>query len=128
MGTMYYHRYYKATDADGEIQKKRKNDPSSLVSTIQDIRKGGIAVFGIEIGEQAKPISPYPGGDRKWAMVMGNEDVGLSSQVADACDQIVFIPQGSGDSLNVGHAAAIAMFELGRAGPKVEHDGLAACT
>ena len=48
--------------------------------------------------------------------------------IAKTCDKIVFVPQAHGDSLNVGHAAAITMFELGREGPKVEHDGRAACT
>lgn len=128
MGTMYYHRYYKATGVEHDNEKKTREDPSGLVSTIQQLQKEGIRVYGIEIGDNARPISPHVGEDKRWAMAMGNEDVGLSSQVTAACDEIVFIPQVHGDSLNVGHAAAIAMFELGRTGPKVEHDGLAACT
>ena len=59
---------------------------------------------------------------------LGNEDIGLSVDVRAACDDIVFIPQAHGDSLNVGHAAAIAMFELGRSSRTPEHDGLAECT
>lgn len=121
MGTMYYHRYYKAASLE-------TNESESLAQTIQEIQRAtGIRVYGIEIGDEAKPIAPH-GSDRNWAAVMGNEDVGLSTRVASACDQIVFIPQVHGDSLNVGHAAAIAMFELGRDCPPKEHDGLAACT
>jgi TrmH family RNA methyltransferase len=112
MGTIYYHRFYKA---------------NNLCDTIRSIQKGGIAVYGVEIGDSAKPVRPH-GKDRQWAAVMGNEDLGLTKAVGDACDHIVFIPQAHGDSLNVGHAAAITLFELGRDGPIPQHDGRAACT
>jgi tRNA G18 (ribose-2'-O)-methylase SpoU/glycosyltransferase involved in cell wall biosynthesis len=115
MGTMYYHRYYKSPS-------------SSLRTTIQRIREGGITVYGIEIGGTAVPVGPHRGTNpRGWAAILGNEDVGLSDEVADVCDSMVFVPQARGDSLNVGHAAAIAMFELGRGGAAVDHDGSAAC-
>jgi tRNA G18 (ribose-2'-O)-methylase SpoU/glycosyltransferase involved in cell wall biosynthesis len=113
MGTIYYHRFYKA---------------SNLAKTIRDIQKsGGIQVYGIEIGPTAKPIHPH-GRNNKWAFCMGNEDTGLNQEVANACDKISFIPQAHGDSLNVGHAAAITMFELGRECPVPRHDGRAACS
>jgi tRNA G18 (ribose-2'-O)-methylase SpoU/glycosyltransferase involved in cell wall biosynthesis len=127
MGTMYYQRYYQVTKYSSGSNRKGDGDAEALVDTIQTIRNGGIRVYGIEIGENAKPIAPH-GSDLNWAALMGNEDLGLSKQVAAACDQVVFIPQATGDSMNVGHAAAIAMFELGREGPKFQHDGLAACT
>lgn len=113
MGTMYYHRFFQS---------------NALDQTIQTIRSGGdICVYGVEIGQDAKPVQPHGTGDRKWAAVMGNEDLGLTQEVRAACDQIVFVPQAHGDSLNVGHAAAITMFELGRGGNTVQHDGRAAC-
>jgi tRNA G18 (ribose-2'-O)-methylase SpoU/glycosyltransferase involved in cell wall biosynthesis len=111
MGTIYYHRFFKAT---------------SLRDTIRAIQKGGITVYGVEIGDLAKPVRPH-GINRKWAAVMGNEDLGLTKAVAAACDYIIFVPQAHGDSLNVGHAAAITLFELGRDGPLPEHDGQGAC-
>ncbi|KAG7338664.1 group 1 glycosyl transferase [Nitzschia inconspicua] len=126
MGTMYYHRYFQAVESS-TCNTKGSSEGETLVDTIQRIRSSGIRVYGIEIGDNAKPIAPH-GRALNWAAVMGNEDLGLSHTVAVSCDQIVYIPQAAGDSLNVGHAAAIAMFELGREGPKVEHDGLAACT
>ena len=112
MGTMYYHRFFLA---------------ESLASTIQKLQAGGIHVYGVEIGERANPVTPH-GPNRNWAAAMGNEDAGLSEQVASACDRIVFVPQAHGDSLNVAHAAAITMFELGRECPIPQHDGRAACT
>lgn len=113
MGTMYYHQFYKSPD---------------LTRTIQEIQQSGsIRVYGVEIGPTAKPVHPH-GLNRNWAFCMGNEDTGLNQEVANTCDEVLFIPQAHGDSLNVGHAAAITMFELGRECPTPKHDGLAACT
>lgn len=121
MGTMYYHRYHKVDDHHDK--KKCK----SLLAAIDTIGAAGIRVYGIEIGENCKVVTPHKE-NREWAVVLGNEDAGLSSEVVAACDQILFIPQVHGDSLNVGHAAAIALYELGREGPVPQHDGLASCT
>eukprot|EP00980_Cylindrotheca_fusiformis_P029975 scaffold24130_cov142-Cylindrotheca_fusiformis.AAC.5 len=112
MGTMYHQKFYKSSD---------------LVSTIQQIQLGSVQVYGVEIGPTSIPVHPH-GSDRRWAAVLGNEDAGLNQDIAAACDKIVFVPQAHGDSLNVGHAAAITMFELGRNCPAPEHDGRAACT
>jgi len=111
MGTIYYHRFYRASD---------------LGKTIKAIQADGITVYGVEIGETARPVGPH-GIDPNWAAVMGNEDLGLTQAAGKACDHIVFVPQAHGDSLNVGHAAAITLFELGREGPLPQHDGKAAC-
>jgi tRNA G18 (ribose-2'-O)-methylase SpoU len=126
MGTMYFQRYFLAAVASSGNKKDHQDDINALVTTIHTLRDRGIRVYGIEIGDDAQPIAPH-GRDRNWAAVMGNEDVGLSRNVATACDHVMYIPQAHGDSLNVGHAAAIAMFELGRQSPKLEHDSLATC-
>jgi tRNA G18 (ribose-2'-O)-methylase SpoU len=115
MGTIYFHRFYKA-DAS-----------CSLDSILALIRENGICIYGIEIGQDAVPIEPH-GHDRKWAAILGNEDDGLTPEIRKACDKVVFVPQAHGDSINVGHAAAISMFELGRLAPLPNHDGRATCT
>lgn len=49
------------------------------------------------------------------ALVLGAEDRGLSKPVRDRCDALVSIPRaGRIDSLNVGVAGAVAMFEVAR--------------
>ncbi|MFH2114874.1 MAG: RNA methyltransferase [Spirochaetota bacterium] len=53
--------------------------------------------------------------DRPVALVMGNEGWGLPEDVLAACDGAVMLPMDSGvDSLNVGAAGAILMWELFR--------------
>jgi tRNA G18 (ribose-2'-O)-methylase SpoU len=53
--------------------------------------------------------------DRPVALVMGNEGWGLPAEVLAACDGTVMLPMDAGvDSLNVGAAGAILMWELFR--------------
>ena len=112
MGTVYYQRIHRT---------------ENLETTIRDVTNSGCRVYGIEIGPDSVPVAPH-GADRNWAMVLGNEDEGLSPLVQQSCDQIVHIPQAHGDSLNVGHAGSIAMFELGRECTTAEHDGRGKCS
>ena len=52
------------------------------------------------------------------ALIMGTEGDGLPEAVINAADYVVKIPMHHGvDSLNVGNAAAIAFYELGRPTP-----------
>ena len=52
---------------------------------------------------------------RPTAMVVGNENTGLSADVRDRCTELVRIPMASGQSsLNVGVAAGILLYELTR--------------
>ncbi len=61
-------------------------------------------------------IGPHAG--RNWALVVGNEREGISQQILQLADKLVFIPQAesSMDSINVGHATAICLFELAKSG------------
>ena len=60
----------------------------------------------IELG--SKPINVYP----KRAVIMGNEDHGISKDILEASDSVIKIPMKSGvDSLNVAAASAVAFWE-----------------
>jgi TrmH RNA methyltransferase len=67
---------------------------------------------GTAFGTRARPAGP-------WALVLGNEEHGLSRDVQAACTRLVTIP-GSGrvESLNVSAAAAVLIHELGRRGAR----------
>ena len=50
----------------------------------------------------------------KFAIIMGNEGKGVSSKVASLCHENIYIPMSKNcESLNVGVAASIIMYELG---------------
>lgn len=49
------------------------------------------------------------------AFIVGNERFGISEQLLSQCDKVVYIPvPGPTRSLNVSHAAAVALFEWQR--------------
>ena len=49
------------------------------------------------------------------AIVIGNENIGLSTETRESCTELVRIPMASGQSsLNVGVAAGVLLYELAR--------------
>ena len=111
MGTVFHGRFHLAR--------------GPITNTIELVKQAGVTVYGAELDETAVPVNAH-GANPRWALVLGNEDEGVSPAVRRCCDQLVMIEQASGDSLNVGHAAAICLFELGRATLRT-HDGTGAC-
>jgi RNA methyltransferase, TrmH family len=76
-------------------------------------------VLGTSVSAGAQPISKWKcargrGAPRPLALVMGNEEHGLSSEVAKACTALVHLPapQSRVESLNVSVAAGILIWEL----------------
>lgn len=62
-------------------------------------------------GDDVAAITP----PARTALVLGNEGAGLSADVRAACDRFVAIPiRGGAESLNVGVAAGILLYSLGR--------------
>ena len=111
MGTMYFHDFHLS---------------DSLVKSIRQMKEVGISTYAIEIGSEARPIAPH-GSDKNFAMILGNEDKGMSEELLKECDEVRFIPQAHGDSLNVGHAASISLYTLVAECGFASHDGKACC-
>jgi tRNA G18 (ribose-2'-O)-methylase SpoU len=84
-------------------------DPAGLVA----LRPSRYVAAAALVEEARLPGALSP--DRPVALVMGNEGWGLPQDVLAACDGSVMLPMESGvDSLNVGAAGAILMWELFR--------------
>lgn len=79
-------------------------------------RADGFRVVAVELTDDARPLHELDlRGDV--CLVVGHEDRGVSVAVLAACDEAGFIPQlGRVGSLNVAHAAAIAIYEARRQG------------
>jgi 23S rRNA (guanosine2251-2'-O)-methyltransferase len=87
---------------------------SNLGAAIDRARGAGVWILGLDAGGTndiwSTNLAEPPVG-----VVCGSEDKGLSKGVRDRCDELVRIPhKGSLESLNVGVAGAIAMFEIAR--------------
>ena len=77
-------------------------------------KAAGYRVIGIELADVAVPLHEARLGEHV-CLAFGHEDRGLSAAVLSACDEVAFIPQlGRVASLNVAHAAAIAIYEARR--------------
>ena len=86
---------------------------SNLVSTIRDLQKAGVWVFGTAAdGDTGLYAADLKG---PAAIVIGNEGEGMSRLVSEACDFKVSIPMhGCISSLNASNAAAILLYEAVR--------------
>ncbi len=86
----------------------------SLSSSLERARRAGLWLVGLD-HEATTSIWETGGLEAPVGLVMGSEDRGLSVAVRDACDELVQIPSaGKMESLNVGVAGALAMFEARR--------------
>jgi tRNA G18 (ribose-2'-O)-methylase SpoU len=102
-----------AIGADRTVQWKYFPD---VVETVQNLKKEGYQIIGIEQADQSIALQDYqPDPDKKIALIFGNEVDGLSDGVMKMLDQCVEIPQfGTKHSLNVSVSAGIVIWELHR--------------
>lgn len=76
-------------------------------------KEHNLPLIGIDILEGSKPIekATFP---QNCMMLFGQEGAGISKELLEKCDQVLHITQrGSTRSINVGAAAAIAMYSWG---------------
>jgi len=83
---------------------------------IDDVRAAGFRVLALTPDASATALDAVRvGAQEKLALVFGAEGPGLTPEVLSASDERVRIPMAAGvDSLNVGAAAAVACWVLGR--------------
>jgi tRNA G18 (ribose-2'-O)-methylase SpoU len=85
-----------------------------LVETVRALRSAGIRCIAAHPHEERLTLSQADlRGD--CCVVFGSEGYGISPALLSACDQAVAIPMAAGvDSLNVGSAAAVFLYEVSR--------------
>ena len=84
---------------------------------LEVVRRAGFDLLAFTPDHDAIPIEEVEIRGRRVAMLLGAEGSGLRPDTLARADRRVRIPMQAGfDSLNVGHAAAIAFHRLGRSG------------
>ncbi len=79
---------------------------------LEELRRRGYCLIALELTDQSRPyyLHPYP---QRVALVVGNEDHGVTRSALAVCDASVFVPMyGRGHSLNVHVSAAIVLFHI----------------
>jgi len=89
-------------------------EPPSLIETLRWLRQQGVRCFAAH--RQAKPVTlAHCDLTADCCIVLGSEGYGLSSAALQECEEAVAIPMARGvDSLNVGNAAAVFLYEANR--------------
>ncbi len=94
----------------GAVSNMRIASVTNLNTTIEELKKQNIWVYGLELGGQdiykANLTGPI-------ALVVGSEGFGISRLVKQNCDEIVTLAQkGQINSLNASVACGIAVYEI----------------
>lgn len=98
----------------GSIFKLPVVEPPSLVATLRELQALGVKCVAAHGGAKSLTLARADlRGDL--CIVLGSEGHGLSDAVLAACDEAVAIPMANEvDSLNVGNAAAVFLYEAAR--------------
>lgn len=108
--------------AKGGMERVKVWTVQSMTRLLQDL-KGRMVRFGTDVRcsipiSRMNELRSVKGTDRKLpaAIVLGNEEHGISDEIKENCDHLVIIPSPADDieSLNVAQAAAIILYELTR--------------
>lgn len=85
---------------------------SNLVSTVEELKKMNIWIYGAEMSGQPYYQTDFSGA---CALVIGSEGFGISRLLREKCDFLVSLPmRGKIESLNASVAAGILMYEIVR--------------
>ena len=81
---------------------------------VADLSSKGFITFALALSDKAEPLGSLSYDTfHKKAVILGNEDHGISQSILDHCDHTVMITMYNGiDSLNVAAASAVACWEL----------------
>jgi tRNA G18 (ribose-2'-O)-methylase SpoU len=115
MGAIFQLPVWEVKMANAAVQSRRDDPaPFSLAQTLRDLRKRGIRCIAAHPRVNGRTLAQADfSGD--CCVVFGSEGNGISKEVLAACDEAVAIPMlNEVDSLNVGAAAAVFLYEVNR--------------
>ncbi len=88
---------------------------SEIKPIIEQIKSLEIPIYGtkVDYGKDARLLKDKD--KKKYALIMGNEGSGVKEEILDLCDEYLYIATNeSVESLNVGVATSIILYELNR--------------
>jgi len=81
---------------------------------IPKLKQQGFKIYALETGKETKNLENFKP-SFPCALIVGNEIKGITKTILKLADKIISIPvRGKKDSLNVGVAAGIGLYELNR--------------
>lgn len=93
------------------VEQRKFNSSTQCIETLKN---EGFKIYGSILSEDAENIYDLDFTE-KIAIVMGNENRGISEEITSACDKHIYIPmRGMIQSLNVSVATAVILYEAQR--------------
>lgn len=88
---------------------------TELIPLIENLKEEGYPIYGTKV-EYGKDVRSLTSKDKeKYVLIMGNEGKGVHHEILDMCDSYLYIDMSEKvESLNVGVAASILIYELNR--------------
>jgi 23S rRNA (guanosine2251-2'-O)-methyltransferase len=84
-----------------------------LAPVLKKLKADGYDIVAVEQCEKSTPLFDYKPANKKIALILGNEVLGISTPSLKYADEVLEIPMhGKKESLNVSVAAGIALFAL----------------
>ena len=96
----------------GHIGKLHYHCYSDIKETLQTLKRLGYRIFAAEVTKDSTPLANVvlP---KKWVLLMGHEQLGISDEILALCDEVVTIEMEEGiKSFNVAIAASIMMYQF----------------
>jgi tRNA G18 (ribose-2'-O)-methylase SpoU len=85
---------------------------SDSIECAKELKKRGYSLVAMELTENAISLEKFEF-PKNACLVMGNEITGVSREMLELCDSVVFIPmQGGKQSMNVSIAGSLGMWEM----------------
>lgn len=100
-----------ALGATESVDWEYKDDILQLIAKLQ---KEGICIISIEQAENAVMLNDFePKPHQKYAVIFGNEVMGVQQEAVDLCDAVIEIPQfGTKHSLNISVSVGVVLWDL----------------
>lgn len=101
-----------ALGADETVQWKHFRQAADAVA---ELKANGYTVLAVEQAESSRKLHLFSAGEKKLAVIFGNEVTGVEDATIALCDGCLEIPQlGMKHSLNISVAAGIVLWEIVR--------------
>jgi len=85
---------------------------SDIIQTIKELQEDGYKVYAAELTPEAIGLQKVDVND-KWVLLLGSEGHGISQDILDICDEVVYIEMAEDvKSFNVSVAASVMMYKF----------------
>lgn len=98
--------------SQGSIFKENIN--FATISMLKCFKENGYTLIGTSLKSTSINLSNFSKIPAKYVLILGNEGKGMRKEVEDLCDLLLKIEMSNIDSLNVGVASGVLLYELRR--------------